>query len=56
MGRKKIPKSERKQQVWLQVKSKYLKEAKAKASELQKQFELRDYEGIRDTIQDNKES
>jgi hypothetical protein len=44
MGRKKIPKSERKIQLWIQVKKKYVPEAKIKLSKLQKYFNLLDYE------------
>ena len=56
MGRKKVPKSERKVQVWINVKNKYLKEAKAQVREIEQHFNLKDYEGIRSSIEDNKES
>jgi hypothetical protein len=42
MARKKIPEREKKTQVWLQVKKKYLKEATIKVKEIQRYFDLRD--------------
>jgi hypothetical protein len=49
MGRKKLPKSERKHQIWLQVKNKYLKEAKEKAREIEQHFQRKDHERISST-------
>jgi hypothetical protein len=57
MGRKKIPKSQRKVQVWIQVKAKYLKEAKIKAKEIEQYFTLLEYEETsRPRISDTEEN
>ena len=51
MGRKKIPKSEKKIQLWVQVKKKHIKEGKEKVKELQTYFDLIGYEGVQNTDQ-----